>query len=92
MPTELVEQFEFTIINVNNYDNITTISNDDKLEMYKYYKQATCGNNNTDKPYFYQIKEAAKWNAWTSIYNMSIEDAMINYIKTFNTIKKNINN
>lgn len=92
MSTELIEQFEFTINYVNNSDNITTISNDDKLEMYKYYKQATCGNNNTDKPYFYQLEEVAKWNAWTSIYDMSIEDAMINYIKTFNIIKKKYKN
>ena len=92
MTPELIEEFEFTINYVNNSDNITTISNDDKLEMYKYYKQATCGNNNTDKPYFYLLLEVAKWNAWTSIYDMSIEDAMINYIKTFNIIKKKYKN
>ena len=88
MSTELIEEFEFTIDYVSNYKNISIISNDDKLEMYKYYKQATCGDNNTDKPYFYQVKEVAKWNAWTSIYDMSEGEAMHNYIKTFKTIKK----
>ena len=92
MTPELIEEFEFTINYVNNSDNITTISNDDKLEMYKYYKQATCGNNNTDKPYFYQLEEVAKWNAWTSIHDMLEGEAMVNYIKTFKTIKKKYEN
>jgi len=55
--------------------------------MYKYYKQATCGNNNTDKPYFYQVVEVEKWNAWSSIYDMLEGEAMVNYIKTFIPLK-----
>ena len=57
------------------------ISNEDKLELYKFYKQYTIGNCNIQKPYMYQITENHKWNAWNNIKNMDKDTAMNNYIK-----------
>jgi len=57
------------------------ISNEDKLELYKFYKQYTIGNCNIQKPYMYQITENYKWNAWNNIKNMDKDTAMNNYIK-----------
>jgi diazepam-binding inhibitor (GABA receptor modulating acyl-CoA-binding protein) len=61
-------------------DTNKTIDNNTKLSFYKYFKQATVGNNNTEQPYFYQVVERAKWDAWNEIKNMSKEEAMKMYI------------
>ena len=57
------------------------ITNEDKLELYKYYKQYTIGDCNTEKPPMYQITDNYKWNAWNKIKNMDKNTAMNNYIK-----------
>lgn len=57
-----------------------TPSNDELLDLYKYYKQATIGNNNTVESYKINFKAHAKWDAWNSIKNMSKESAMQKYI------------
>ena len=59
-----------------------------KLEFYKYYKQATFGDCNTQRPAFLYFKECAKWDAWNSIKNMSKYDAMNNYINCYNNYIK----
>lgn len=51
-----------------------------KLKLYAYFKQATYGPNDTPKPRFYQIVEAYKWDAWRKLGSMSKEEAMLNYI------------
>lgn len=40
------------------------LSNDSKLKFYSYYKQATVGDCNTPQPYFFNVVERAKWDAW----------------------------
>jgi|TARA_B000000475_G_C15998315_1_gene447837 diazepam-binding inhibitor (GABA receptor modulator, acyl-CoA-binding protein) len=67
------------------------INNEDKLELYKYYKQYTIGNCNTEKPSMYQITENYKWNAWNNIKNMDKKSAMNNYIRiATNILNKNV--
>lgn len=55
--------------------------NDEKLTLYKYYKQANFGDNNKDKPSLFNLKETKKWEAWESVKGMSKENAKIKYIK-----------
>ena len=48
--------------------------------LYGLYKQATCGNNTSEKPSFLYYKALAKWNAWESVKNKSIYEAEVGYI------------
>jgi diazepam-binding inhibitor (GABA receptor modulating acyl-CoA-binding protein) len=60
-------------------------SNDIKLDFYKYYKQATVGDCNIERPWTIYFKECAKWDAWNSIKGMTTEAAMTNYIDCYKT-------
>lgn len=51
-----------------------------KLEFYKYFKQATEGDNNEPKPSIFNIRDNAKWTAWNSLKGMRREDAMRKYV------------
>ncbi|PFH52940.1 hypothetical protein AMATHDRAFT_138882 [Amanita thiersii Skay4041] len=42
-------------------------STDDKLFFYKYYKQATIGDNTTSKPGLLDFTGKAKWEAWNTV-------------------------
>lgn len=88
------EIFESAVSIVKNLPKEGPIkpSDDLKLKLYAYYKQATHGPNNTPKPRFYQIVEAYKWDAWHKLGNMSKHDAMLNYIKELKQIMDTIPN
>ena len=57
------------------------MSNDEALELYKYFKQATVGDNNTSKPGMLQLEAKAKWEAWNKVKGTSKDDAMKKYIE-----------
>lgn len=42
----------------------TSPSNDELLEVYALFKQATIGDNTTAKPGMFDLKGKAKWSAW----------------------------
>merc|ERR1711976_722620 len=50
------------------------------LELYGLYKQATVGDNGTDRPGMLDFKGKAKWDAWDGRKGMSTEDAEKEYI------------
>ena len=62
-------------------EKVDTYSDNQKLDLYKYYKQATVGDNNTTQPMFINFKAKSKWNAWNSVKGISSENAMKEYIK-----------
>ena len=66
--------------------SLPKMSDDDKLYLYKYYKQATQGNNQTEKPSFFDFVGKAKWNAWDSVKGTSRDDAMHEYIMKANEL------
>jgi len=72
--------FKKAIIKFQENVNSELLTDDVKLEAYKYYKQAINGKCNISKPSIFNIKESAKWNAWNSIINMSQEEAVEKYI------------
>ena len=39
-------------------------TNDELLEVYALYKQATVGDVTTSRPSFFYAKERAKWDRW----------------------------
>ncbi|XP_070507115.1 acyl-CoA-binding protein [Chironomus tepperi] len=55
-------------------------SDQDLLELYGLFKQATVGDNNTEKPGMLDFKGKAKWEAWTGNKGMSSDDAMTKYV------------
>tara|TARA_B100001121_G_C18687323_1_gene621352 strand:- start:2460 stop:2729 length:270 start_codon:yes stop_codon:yes gene_type:complete len=59
-------------------------NDDELLDLYKYYKQATAEDNNTPKPGLLNLKKQAKWNAWNSVRGVSIHDSEVEYIKLVN--------
>ena len=57
------------------------ISNEDKLLLYGFYKQATVGKCNISKPEGINMIQQAKWHQWNSLVEMTKEEAMENYIQ-----------
>lgn len=55
-------------------------SNENLLELYALFKQATVGDNNTARPKMFDLKGKAKWEAWASKKGLSQEDAETQYI------------
>ena len=67
----------------------TSPNNDELLNLYKYYKQATVGDNNTPKPFVMNMKATSKWDAWNTVRGTSTHDSEVEYIKLVNlAIKK----
>ena len=67
--------------------NLKKNPNDEELlELYGLYKQATIGNNNIVKPPFIKMKECKKWEAWNSKKDLSIYDSEVKYIKLVNLL------
>lgn len=61
--------------------SLTQRPNDDELlQLYGLYKQATVGDNTTDKPGLFDFKGKYKWEAWDKLKGTSQEDAEKQYI------------
>lgn len=55
-------------------------SNETLLELYSFFKQATIGDVEGDRPTGFDFRGAAKWDAWAKRRGMSTDDAMQAYI------------
>ncbi|XP_074869788.1 diazepam-binding inhibitor-like 5 [Carettochelys insculpta] len=64
------------------------ISEQDKREIYSFYKQATVGDINIPCPHANDVQGKAKWEAWKERKGMSKADAMKNYIAKTEELKK----
>jgi acyl-CoA-binding protein len=78
----LEEKFNEMVVIVQNLpkEGELKVTDNDKLKFYSLYKQATIGPCNTTQPYFYQVVERAKWNAWDSVKELTKEEAMQGYL------------
>ncbi|XP_056276172.1 acyl-CoA-binding domain-containing protein 5-B-like isoform X3 [Pseudoliparis swirei] len=66
-------------------------SDDMLLMFYSYYKQATLGPCNISRPHgFWDTSGKAKWDAWSSLGNMTKEEAMRNYVEDIQLILETI--
>jgi diazepam-binding inhibitor (GABA receptor modulating acyl-CoA-binding protein) len=54
--------------------------------LYGLYKQATVGNNNTNKPSIIDVKGTVKWNNWNNYKGYSKHQAEVEYIKLVNKL------
>ena len=67
--------------------SIESMSNDDKLYLYKYYKQSTIGNINIEVPSYFDFIGHQKYNAWKSVEYTSSSISMKKYIlHTYNLL------
>ncbi|KAM5309599.1 diazepam-binding inhibitor-like 5 [Sturnira hondurensis] len=64
------------------------VSDQEKLLVYSFYKQATKGDCNIPAPPATDVKAKAKWEAWNKKKGMSKMDAMRVYIAKVEELKK----
>lgn len=74
----LLQQFEAAAEDIKTLTKRPT--NEEFLELYALFKQATVGDCNTPKPNMFDMKAKAKWEAWKSKKEISKEVAMQAYI------------
>jgi acyl-CoA-binding protein len=55
-------------------------SNEDLLQLYALFKQATEGDVSGERPGGFDFKAIAKYDAWAEVKGKSKEDAMTTYI------------
>lgn len=61
-------------------------TDEELLELYSLFKQATVGDNNTSKPGMLDLKGKAKWEAWNKKKGTSQEVAKQAYINYANQL------
>jgi diazepam-binding inhibitor (GABA receptor modulating acyl-CoA-binding protein) len=61
-------------------------NNETLSKLYGLYKQATVGDNNTNKPGMLDLKGNAKWNSWNNYKGYSKYQAEVEYIKLVNKL------
>lgn len=54
-------------------------TNEELLELYAWYKQATEGDNDTSKPGMFDVKGKFKWEAWNNKRGTGTEQAKKEY-------------
>ncbi|XP_039296506.1 putative acyl-CoA-binding protein [Nilaparvata lugens] len=73
-----VQTFDEAVTRVRD---LTQKPNDDELlELYGLFKQATEGDNTTDRPGIMNLKGRYKWDAWTARKGLSNEEAKNEYV------------
>ncbi|ESW96541.1 hypothetical protein HPODL_03162 [Ogataea parapolymorpha DL-1] len=72
--------------------NMAKRPNDDELlQLYGLYKQATVGDNTTDKPGVFDFKGKYKWEAWKKLEGTSQEEAEKKYIALVDELQAKYN-
>ncbi|MEO8584818.1 MAG: acyl-CoA-binding protein [Acidobacteriota bacterium] len=65
-------------------------SNDQLLELYAFYKQATEGDVSGSRPGMLDLKGRAKFDAWTKKKGVSKEDAKKKYVALVDTLEADL--
>uniref|UniRef100_A0A069DNM0 Putative acyl-coa binding protein n=1 Tax=Panstrongylus megistus TaxID=65343 RepID=A0A069DNM0_9HEMI len=73
------ENFLKAVEDVKNLEN--TPNDEELLEIYALYKQATTGDCNTTKPGMFDFKGKAKWEAWNGKKGVGQDQAKESYIE-----------
>ena len=59
----------------------TRLDNTTVRKIYAYYKQATVGDVKGKRPGVLRLRARIKYDSWSSISGMTMNDAMLAYIK-----------
>jgi len=81
----LVDDFNAAV--AGSKDLTTRPSNEDLLELYALFKQATEGDVTGDKPTGFDFKAIAKYSAWEGKKGVGKEQAMTDYIALMKRLK-----
>ncbi len=63
-------------------------SNEELLKLYGLYKQATEGDNETERPGGFDFKAAAKYNSWLAYKGKSKDEAAELYLELVEGLAK----
>lgn len=63
-------------------------SNEELLQLYAFYKQATDGDVSGERPGGFDFKAIAKFDAWEELKGKSKEQAMQEYVKLVDTLEQ----
>jgi diazepam-binding inhibitor (GABA receptor modulating acyl-CoA-binding protein) len=63
-------------------------SQEQLLELYAWYKQATVGDNLTARPGMFELKAKAKWDAWSALKGTPQLNAQQSYIELAEKLQK----
>lgn len=65
-------------------------SQNDQLQFYSLYKQATVGDVNTSRPGMMDFVGKAKWDAWKKVEGKSSDDAKKEYVDTLLSVSDDV--
>ena len=84
----LQEQFEISVIVAKGLpkDRVYIIGHKNVLKFYAFYKQATRGPCQIEKPKIIDVSKRAKWDAWKKLGNMTTNEAMFSYVEHFKKV------
>lgn len=63
-------------------------SNEELLKLYGLYKQATEGDNETERPGGFDFKAAAKYNSWLACKGKTKAEATDHYLDLVEVLSK----
>ena len=80
-----------TVTNLEEAKNLTQQftskpSNEDLLKLYGLYKQATEGDNISERPGGFDFKAAAKHNSWLNYQGKSKQESEQEYVDLVNSL------
>jgi len=81
---ELKEQFEAAQLKVKTLTERP--GNEELLDLYALFKQATEGDNNSKKPGMFDMKGQFKWKQWKSKEGLTSDQAMQTYVDLVETL------
>jgi diazepam-binding inhibitor (GABA receptor modulator, acyl-CoA-binding protein) len=77
----MAEKFELYAEGIKTKDDfVNGLTNEQKLDLYSLFKQATVGDVNTDRPGMLDFKGKAKWDAWKAKEGMDQDTAKQAYV------------
>ena len=85
--SDIKQKFEETVDFVQNSEGEVQLSNEQKLQMYALYKQATEGDVSGKKPGMMDFVARAKYTAWEELKGTDSEAAMQKYINEVEAFK-----
>ena len=66
-------------------------TNEELLQLYAFYKQASEGDVTRERPGGFDFRGAAKYDAWADLIGKDYKDCMSEYIRLVNTLIEKYN-
>ncbi|MBT8137768.1 MAG: acyl-CoA-binding protein [Gammaproteobacteria bacterium] len=85
MSEDLKEQFEAAAVASKSLSRRP--ANEDMLELYSLYKQATIGDVSGERPGGFDFVGGAKFDAWSGLKGLTAEEAMRRYVAKIEALK-----